>query len=338
MTESSYTLEPECYHLAKRYELEKSQHLTKSWIFFGLMERFQNPGDTLVESIMGASVIVRRGRDGVLRAFHNICRHRGGPLAWEGTQHCDVLRCRYHGWIYSEDGTLARTPGFYGNSKLGLPAGDYSLYPISVESWGQFIFINFDTAARPLLECMGELPLLCSEVKLDRLVTHSRKRFLFSCNWKLYVENWLESYHIPWLHKSLSRDVRVADYKVRVGDRVVVHTAPQGRNGAVYDGLWIWLPFTTGWNFYPGGLSVERFLPVDECTTQIDYTFLFNEETPRNTIHSTLKMCDQVTEEDGRVCEASHVNLRQGLFSWGPLSPVHEVGIEFFHSLLSPTR
>jgi choline monooxygenase len=339
MTEGSHMLEPGSYHLARRYELEKVEHLSKSWIFFGLVDRLQKPGDTIVESIMGASVLVRRGRDGALRAFHNICRHRAGPLAWEGAQNCDVLRCRYHGWVYTEDGKLAETPGFYGNFKAGRPSGDFSLYPIRVELWRQFIFINFDTEARPLLECMGELPELCAEADLDeRLVPHSKKRFIFSCNWKLYVENWLESYHFPWLHESLSSDVMIADYKVRVGERVVVHNAPQGRDQAIYEGVWIWLPFTTCWNFYSDGLSVERVLPINECVTQVDYTFLFNKGTPLETIHSTIEMCDQVTNEDGKVCEASHVNLQQGLFTMGPLSPVHEVAIEFFHSLLSSDR
>lgn len=334
MSQIQYVPDTAMYASDLHFRREKAEYLAKSWIFFAHEDRLRRPGDMIADRVLGVSVIVRRGRDGALRAFHNICRHRAGPLLWDGDETRGPLRCRYHGWIYDDNGRLESTPGFYGGSESTPPSGDYLLFPLRVEAWHQFVFINFDPDAPPLAVSLGELPTLLERFDLRRLVPQHRKRFVFACNWKLYVENWLESYHIPWLHRGLAKDVRVPDYRVAVGDGVVVHTAPQAGEESVYEGLWVWVPLTTAWNLYPGGLSVERILPVNSEATCIDYLFLFEEGTSVATITSTLEMCERVTEEDGRACEAAHVNLQQGLFRSGPLSPVHEPGIAYLHSLL----
>jgi choline monooxygenase len=335
LQEIRYAIDPESYTSDSYYARERADHLAKSWIFLAHEDRLRRPGDTVADLVMGTSVIARRGRDSRLRAFHNICRHRAGPLLWDGEESRGPLRCRYHGWIYNDDGCLTSAPGFYGGSTKTPPAGDYRLFPVRIESWRGLVFINFDTEAPPLSGSLGGLPSLLDGFDLERLQPRHRQRFVFKCNWKLYIENWLESYHIPWLHLGLSKDVKVADYRVGVDDGVVVHTAPQAGGGSVYEGLWVWTPLTTGWNLYPGGLSVERILPVNADATFVDYLFLFDSLASEDTVSATLAMCERVTNEDGRACEAVHVNLQQGLFRSGPLSPVHEIGIAYLHSLLA---
>lgn len=330
-----YSASPRAYGSTEYYEEEKRNRLAKSWIFFCHESQLQRVGDMVTQSVMDTSVVVRRGRDNTLRAFHNICRHRGGPVMWDGDNHNGPLRCRYHGWSYDDNGQLVSAPGFFGRSEKMSPAGDYNLFQIRVETWQSLVFLNFDPDAPALVDLLSQLPTLLAEHAVCDLRPRGNLSFEFNCNWKLYVENWLESYHLPWLHQGLSRDVRVSEYQVAVRDGLVVHTAPQVDASSVYEGLWVWIPFTTGLNVYPDGLSVERILPMGPGMTRVDYLFLFDEDTTETALAATLAMCDRVTREDGQACEATHRNIRQGLFRSGPLSPIHETGIHFMQSICS---
>jgi len=144
----------------------------------------------------------------------------------------------------------------------------------------------------------------------------------------------LESYHIPWVHGGLSEDVEVAGYEVACGRNMVVHTAPQKRRDSVYGGLWTWLAPCTALNVYATGMSVERILPEGPGATRIDYTFLFESDVTDDDQRRAVAMCEEVTNEDGAMCETVQVNLCSGPFGLGPLSPDHELGIAHFHRIL----
>ncbi|MDJ0790159.1 MAG: SRPBCC family protein [Myxococcota bacterium] len=335
------TLPAPDYHDPGIFEHERRTVFGREWILVAHEAELARPGDAVAERLAGWPLFVRRGRDGVLRGFHDVCRHRAGPIvgsADEGvTRRCPVpkLRCRYHGWLYDESGRLERTPDF--GEALDFEPGRLALPSIQVASWRGFVFACLDADAPALEESLGRLPALAADVPLERYRLDGRAQHVLRCNWKAYVENYLEGYHIPYIHPRLHREVDVKGYEVRAADRVVTHHAPSRPRVAepVYDGLWAWLWPNVAFNVYGDGLSVERMLPLTPTTMRIDYLFLFAEGADRE---AALAMCEEVTDEDRRICESVQHNLEAGLYDRGRLSPRHEAGVHYFQQQVRAAR
>ena len=333
--ERAETLPASSYHDASTFDEERRAIFGSSWILLGHETELAEPGDTLAERLAGWPVFVRRGRDGVLRGFHDVCRHRAGPVVGMPTgdvaQACRVarLRCRYHGWIYDEEGRLVSTPDF-GDAKDFDPRS-LGLAPIRVDVWRGFVFVCLDPGGADLLDSLGRLPDLTRNVALERYRFDSRRAHRLRCNWKTYVENYLEGYHIPYVHPRLHREIDVKGYAVRAEGSVVTHHAPSRPRvtAPVYDGLWAWVFPNVALNVYGDGLSIERMLPVSRNEMRIEYLFLFAEGANRE---AALAMCDEVTAEDRAICEAVQENLEAGIYDRGRLSPRHEAGVFYFQS------
>jgi len=331
------TLPAARYHDPAAFEAERQAVFRREWLLVAHVDELAEPGDAVAEPLAGWPVFVRRGRDGALRGFHDVCRHRAGPLvgmpggAVAQAFRVPRLRCRYHGWVYDEEGRLERTPDF-GSARDFDPAV-LGLVPIRVDTWRGFVFACLDPEARPLADALGRLPELAGPVPLERYRFHARAAHRLRCNWKTYVENYLEGYHIPYVHPRLHREIDVKGYAVGAERRVVTHHAPARPQvtAPVYDGLWAWLFPNVALNVYGAGLSVERMLPVAPGEMRIEYLFLFAEGADRD---AALAMCAEVTEEDRLVCEAVQRNLEAGVYDRGRLSPRHEAGVFYFQCLL----
>jgi phenylpropionate dioxygenase-like ring-hydroxylating dioxygenase large terminal subunit len=148
-------------------------------------------------------VIVVRGSDGEIRAFANTCRHRGSMLA-QGEGNCRAFRCPYHSWTYDIDGALLVAPQM--DQTTGFDPAEWHLTPVRLECWAGFMFLNFDPHARPLMQYLGDLPGKLASYRFEDMVCVRRKEYELACNWKIYVENAMEAYHITTVHRStLSR-------------------------------------------------------------------------------------------------------------------------------------
>ena len=322
------------YTSPERYDLEFRTYLARSWVFFVLETQLGSLGDTVAQCIFGVPVLVRRGEDGALHGFINVCRHRAGPIVSQGKTVCRVLRCQYHGWMYDQHGRLSGTPGFGRDLLAFASQGEYDLLKVDVGSWNGFVFVRLSNdPSHILLDSIGELEDLLSDFELEQFTYSETLQFQFACNWKLYVENWLESYHIPWIHRALSQDVRISGYNVEPRKNVVVHRARARSKDPVYGGLWVWVAPCVALNFYQNGLSIERILPVAADQTKVEYLFLFKDSATPAERDAALEMCRVVTGEDGGMCEMVHKNLQAGV-PLGPLSPIHETGIQHFHDLV----
>ena len=304
---------------------DRAQILRRTWQFIGHETMVPNPGDYLAEEIGGAPVVLVRKAEGDLAAFHNVCRHRAGALVADGVGNCgEAFTCRYHGWRYALDGRL-RSAVDFGNAP-GFDPRHYGLYPVRVETWRGLVFVNLDSAATPLADALG--PLCAAALPPFPLV--ERRSHSLACNWKAYVENYLEGYHLPVVHPEFDADVVVADYKVTIEGQVIFHAAPP-RDASVYAGTWAWLWPNLAINTYRHGYMIERMTAVGPAETRLDYFYFFD---PLRTaeLSEMFKVSDLVTAQDKQVCEEVQRNLRTGIYRGGVLSPKHEQGVAWFQA------
>jgi len=187
-----------CYTSPAFYHREVERIWHKVWNFIGASDRLRQPGDYFTLTFAGVPLIVLRdGEDGI-RAFANSCRHRGSALL-EGEGNCRLISCPYHSWTYRLDGRLAASPEM--DKSHGFDPTNYALVPIRIDRWGGFLFVNFDPDAAPLADFLGDLSQKVAPYQLDHMACARRKEYLIECNWKLFVENAKESYHIATVHR-----------------------------------------------------------------------------------------------------------------------------------------
>lgn len=193
------TLPPDCYTSEAFYRREVETIFLKVWNFIGRADRVPNAGDYFAFEFVGVPVVVVRGRDGQVRAFANSCRHRGAKVM-QGEGKCTVMSCPYHAWTYAiDDGRLIGAMEM--DETAGFAKKDFGLVPLRLELWGGFMFLNFDHDAAPLSDWLGDLPEVLAAYKLEDMVTTRRVEYDLACNWKVYVENAMESYHVPTVHQ-----------------------------------------------------------------------------------------------------------------------------------------
>ncbi len=209
------TIIPDAYRSEEFYKVEQDRIFSKGWVCVGYTSQASKAGETFMTTLAGQSFFITRDDSGQLRAFYNVCRHRGAQLIHEDGCH-DVIRCPYHSWGYGLDGKLLGTPYFRGldvpqeqqaifdmSGAKGFCKEDYPLLSVRVESWGCFIFLSLDPGVRPLKEWLGDLPERLKRYPLDELKMVRRKPMEIKANWKLIAENFMEYYHLPWVHPEL---------------------------------------------------------------------------------------------------------------------------------------
>jgi choline monooxygenase len=212
------TLIPDAYTSPEFHALELDAVFGRSWVPVCVTEEIAEPGSYVVVDIAGRSLIVCRNRDGELRAHHNVCRHRGTRLCGEERGRVErFFQCPYHAWAYDLDGECLGTPLF--TPEAGIPVdqqgafdmsnvtsfdkADHGLYPARVDSWGCLVFVCLDLEAPSLSEELGDLPKRLAGYRLAEQRLLRRVEYEIAANWKLIGENFMEYYHLPWVHPGL---------------------------------------------------------------------------------------------------------------------------------------
>src|SRR5437870_4956105 len=188
---------PSSYYVdAGMLAAENRNVFARTWQLVGHGEKVREVGSFFTTIVADEPLLIVRGSDGELRALSNVCRHRAGPVA-AGEGKRPVLQCGYHGWTYALDGRLLTTPEFDGVECFDR--GAVSLPRFRVEQWNELLFVNLDPAAPPLRDFLGDLygRTLCAPTGFSLA---ARKEWFVDCNWKVYVDNYLEGYHIPIVH------------------------------------------------------------------------------------------------------------------------------------------
>ena len=327
----SVTLPAALYRDPALYERERAEIFAKSWQLFAHEGQLPAPGAYVADTVAGYPLFVLRGRDGTLRGFHNVCRHRAAPLVDAGAGRCDVLRCRYHGWLYGHDGSLKKTPLF--GEDPSFDRAEFGLFPLRVETWRGFVIVNMDMAAAPFASVHAGFIEECAELPLEDYRFHSRATHEVACNWKTYVENYLEAYHVPYVHPALSKEVDIATYEVVPRGSYMLHLSPprDPQQARVNQGFWAFALPNWAFNVYGAGAAIERMKPDGCGGMTIDYLYMFKASATEAEIADALRMSIVTTGEDARICAAVQRNLNAGVYSTGRVSPRYENGLAAFH-------
>jgi choline monooxygenase len=315
----------ELYRDPQIYERERETIFARSWQFLGLAADLVRTGDYLAEVVAGYPLVVVRDEHGGLRGYHNACRHRAGPLVGEAKGRCDrELVCRFHGWRYAFDGRLQEATGF--GAAEGFDLADYGLIPIRVETWRGFVFVNLNLSAaaliellRPLDERLGVQP---------RRPARVRDRHPIACNWKVFVENYLDGYHQEGVHPHLAPEAGARRLDIEMIGEVAIYQAPG--TGGPAESLWAWVWPNLGVSVYRGVLLLEQLRPIGPDKTLMDHVFLHQPEDPG--VDAAILNSERITEEDTWVSERVQQNLDAGVFRQGVLSPLHEHAVAWFQS------
>ena len=312
-------------------EREQRAIFARTWQLAGRAEQVAEPGGYFTTQVANEPLLVVRGNDGELRALSNVCRHRAGPIA-KGEGKRPVLQCGYHGWTYALDGRLLKTPEFDGVECFDR--GAVSLPRFRVEQWNDLIFVNLDPAAPPLAEFMGALFARAFGDPARPASLAARKEWLVDCNWKVYVDNYLEGYHIPIVHPSLFRAIDYARYRTETRGNYSIQHAPLRPEDDQAEYYWLFPNLML--NVYPDNFSTNLIVPLGPTRTLTLFEWYFhNPEAPdvQKRIDEIVGWSDEIQIEDIAICEAVQRGLGSSTYDSGRYSPQRENGVHHFHGL-----
>ena len=324
--------------------LEQNKVFGRTWQVVGHCHQLKNAGDFFTAELHGEPLLLVRGAGGELRAFYNVCRHRAGPPA-EGCGSRKLFRCGYHGWTYGLDGALISAPEFEGQHDFS--PGDFTLKPVRVEQWFNLVFVNFDSNAQPLVKSLGALPKQVEQFDFAAMKLFQRRTYEMKCNWKTYIDNYLEGYHLPSVHPGLNRELDYGAYTVEPHARHVRQFSPirgaqpgdasprryqQAREDLTTDYFWIFPNWML--NCYPDNVSLNVVLPLGTERSLAIFEWYVPEHDLGSAFASdSVKFSDQIQAEDVAICETVQKNLHSRSYERGHYSVKQEKGVHAFHRM-----
>ena len=329
--------------------VEQERIFARSWQYATRADLVAEPGSMTPAWAGSLPVLVVRGSDGELRAFVNVCRHRGHVLCQADAQR-ETIQCPYHAWTYDLDGTLRNAPR--AEREDAFDRATLSLVPVSAEAWGPFVFVNPDRDAGPLASALGGLPRLLADggVEIDRLRFHSRAESdEYACNWKVCAENFLECYHCAVAHPSLAKtlDVSQEAYVLEHEGTLLSQFGPpreresvgvrlQPGTDTVSRGQFHFLFPSTVVNVMPGrqNLSIGPIVPREQERTHRFLDYFVGGDLDEEWLKGFLELDEQVGAEDRVLVEAVQRGIGSGGLDSGVLLPESEQLIVRFQALV----
>ncbi len=342
------TLPASFYRDREQFERTKEEIFARSWQFLGDTDALKAPGQivpvTMLEGFLDEPLLLTRDERDELHCLSNVCTHRGTVLV-EGCTNEKAIQCRYHGRRFGLDGRFLSMPEFA--EAENFPSEKDHLPKPAMDRWDKFVFASLAPTC-PLGDLLGEMQrrvgwLPLSSFRLDP--TRSRD-YLVHAHWALYCENYLEGFHLPYVHHDLTGELDYGSYRTELfpwsnlqvgvgksGTRCFELPADSPDFGQSIAAYYFWLFPNLMFNFYPWGLSINVVKPLapDRCKV----SFLSYVHDASLLERGAGAMLDRVEREDEAVVEAVQRGVKSRLYDRGRYSPKHERGVHHFHRLLT---
>lgn len=336
------TLPATLYVDPAQHARERAAVFARSWQLVAHAAQVAQPGDHAVAEIAGVPLLIVRDEHGTLRALHNVCRHRAGPLATCDGRGATALTCQYHGWTYTLDGALRGAP------EMGRASGVQDFDPAHIRlpqarvaQWQGLVFAALDDRAGPFEALVDGIDarLAAAGHALSTYRFHRRTSYDIDCDWKTYVDNYLEGYHVPRVHPALNAALDYRSYTTTLGRLHSLQSSPLDSAPALYgsgEALYYWLWPNTMLNCLPGRLQTNRVVPLatGRCRVEFDFFYAPAEE---HRAAADAQFSDEVQHEDIAICEAVQRNLASGSYVAGRINPLRESGVWQFQEMVRAT-
>jgi glycine betaine catabolism A len=353
---SARTLPAAWYSDQRHFELEVVRVFRPGWVCVGVIDEMPAAGAWRAARAGGVPVLLVRDRDGQLRGFLNVCRHRGAPLCEDGVDaDGPLIRCPYHAWLYRLDGSLARASGV--GEPESFDTTDISLTPVRVQVWRRMVFVCVEGAGPFNL---GPLSAAIDAFPIEQLALAVSERSERPFNWKVLLENYSENYHTPFVHQQIDTSA-TEDYPM-VSDGPVLYAwdrplQPVGVAQQIRHDL---LPGEPGWerlaaaatsrpydvgsyltvwpnlmiNVFPDAVLVMWMEPIDARTTIVERRLYLAVGTPADDAERIIASHALVHNQDVDICTRVQRTHNAGLDADGRLATVEERGVFFVHQHL----
>jgi choline monooxygenase len=344
--ENAWTIPAPWYVDDRVTALERTSVFSKTWQMVGRVDQLREPGQYVTAMLAGEPIVVVCGEDRKIRSFFNVCRHHAAAVMTEEAGKAPILRCPYHGWTYGLSGELKGTPDFSG--VCGFEKKDNGLVPIETAVWEKFVFVRLEGGGPSLEETLGDLVPQFAKLSLERYHFVERRRWVFACNWKVFVDNYLDGgYHVPHLHKGLSSVLDYSQYMIETGPNwclqwsPITHEKAEGDVAAVRGGekaLYYWLYPNFMVNWYEGVMDTNLVRPLSTGESEVIFDFYFTDVSTPEAIarnKASIDVGNRVQDEDLAICDSVQRGLTSRAYRAGRLSVRREGGEHLFHRMLA---
>jgi choline monooxygenase len=327
------------------FELEQSTVFTRSWQVIGRADQVRDPGQYITGDLAREPILIIRGNDGNLRGFFNVCRHHAATVMPNAEGRTQTLRCPYHGWTYNLDGTLIVIPEFAGVRNFDRSTN--GLIPVQCAVWEGLVFVRLSPEGPSLEDLLGgSVAQRISQLNLEKLQWMERRIYTLNCNWKVFVDNYLDGgYHVPHLHGGLSSVLDPAKYTIETGEHFCLQSSPistekaDEQTAAVRQGdraLYYWIYPNLMINWYEGVMDINLVCPrgVDRTEVIFDFYFADTSKISRQRNLASITVSERIQAEDVAICESVQRGLVSRAYTAGRLSVRREAGEHLFHRLL----
>lgn len=332
------------------HKLEQERIFKRTWQPVARISELTEANTYISGVTAGIPWVITRDEENKLHAFYNVCSHKGREVVrGRGCAKSCELTCGYHAWKFKLNGELKSAPQMAGIRNFDR--ANMGLIPLNVCEWGNWIFINGDADAKPFEQQVPELTEMLNKRKFGRLKFHSSKSWVINCNWKVYIDNYLDGgYHIPFMHPSLNEQLNMGSYSTVLFNRYNVQTSgatlkDEGVAGLGYDpkarigdgSIYAWVYPNFMLNLYGDCLDTNYVVPkgTDQCEVFYEFYFLDTEgKAAEEFIEASIKQSDVTQIEDIEICESVQVGLKSGVYRPGRYAPSLEIGEYQFHQIL----
>ena len=346
----AHTLASDFYTDEKYFELSKEKIFARSWQFLGATDNLETlDPQTILEDFLDEPVLISR-RENRLHCLSNVCTHRGSILIERATSAEAGIRCRYHGRRFDGSGKFLSMPEFETVENFPTEQDDLPRIPFGI--WERFFFASINPIA-PFEKFIGEMQKKSDWLKFDKLEFTATKDYFVKAHWALYCENYLEGFHVPFVHQSLNRAIDYGSYTTELFPLASLQTAlsepppaaenpdaaqaqsssrqnPFEKNIAAF---YFFIFPNTMFNFYPWGLSVNVVKPLQPDLTKVSYFTFVSDQSKLN--RGAGADLETVELEDQAIVESVQRGIRSRFYSTGRYSPAREQGTHHFHRLIA---